>query len=104
MQSNILFCLSLVGYILLNLCLTTMLSYCTHIVPIGPKLTTPQLLLYRWYPLKYLARRDTFDHPYYFRRTIGRHALHQKMHMVSIRSYFYKINFIPLPYFHAHFS
>ena len=72
-----------------------MLSHCPNIVPIRPKFTAPQLLLHGRDTPKNLAGSQTFDHPHNFGRAIGRHRLHQKMYMISIRSNFKKEDLVP---------
>src|SRR5436190_17445264 len=76
-------------------------SYCIHIKPFRPKLSSPQFLLYFWMFLKYLSCNYTFYRLNYSRWTFHRNTLYQKMNMVCISPYFNKYNFISLRYFNT---
>ncbi len=67
--------------------LIPMLTYCTGIIPIGPKLSSPQLFLDMRTQAKHLTRCNTFYYRYQLRNNVRRNRLHQKMDVVLIRTY-----------------
>ena len=78
--------------------LIPMLTYCAGIIPIGPKLSTPQLFLDMRTQAKYLPRCDTFYYRYQLRDAVRRNRLHQKMDVVLIRAYLLKFYLVTLLY------
>jgi len=78
--------------------LIPMLTYCAGKIPIGPKLSTPQLFLDIWIQAKYLPRCDTFYYRYQLRDAVRRNRLHQKMDVVLIRAYLQKFYLVTLLY------
>ncbi len=78
--------------------LIPMLTYCAGKIPIGPKLSTPQLFLDMWTQAKYLPRCDTFYYRYQLRHAVRRNRLHQKMDVVLIRAYLQKFYLVTLLY------
>ena len=94
MQLLILFLPALLLYILAYHLLVPMLTDRADIIPCGPQLPSPQLLLYLRARRKDFSRRYTLYDLYYLLRAVYRHALHKKMHMVFVGSYFKKRNFI----------
>ncbi len=67
--------------------LIPMLTYCTGIIPIGPKLSSPQLFLDMRTQAKHLTRCNTSYYRYQLRNTVRRNRLHKKMDVVLIRAY-----------------
>jgi hypothetical protein len=63
----------------------SMLTHRTRKIPIRPKLTTPQGLLDLRLQPENLSRCQTFDDRHQLHHAITRYALHQEMHMVTIR-------------------
>jgi len=76
--------------------LIPMLSNRAREVPVGPKLPSPQLLLYlRTHP-EHLSRRYALDHRYQLRHAIQRYRLHQKMDVILVYPDFQKLYLIAL--------
>lgn len=101
MQLLILFLPALLLYILAYHLLVAMLTDRADVISSRPELPSPQLLLDLRVGGKDSSRRYTLYDLYYLLRAVGRHALHQKMHMVFVGSYFQKCNFISLTDFQA---
>jgi hypothetical protein len=67
-----------------------LISSTTHrryIVPIRPKLPSPQPLLYPRYPTENLLRRNTFDQPNHLTPGILWQKSAQQMHMILVKPY-----------------
>ena len=75
---------ALIADVLLNARFIAILPNRAHKIPVAPKLSSPQLLLYLWTRCQYLPCRNALDELHDFLRTIHRHRLYQEVHMVSI--------------------
>jgi len=79
-----------------------MFAHRAYKMSICPKLATPQLLFYFGVLFKYFLGKNTFYGCCYFCRAIHRYGLHQKMHMITFRTYLKKPYFISPAYTFAH--
>jgi hypothetical protein len=84
MQLDIFLGSTLFRHIFANLSFAAVLPNGTDIVTCGPKRPAPQLLLDAGRAAKDFTRRQALDDPDNLRRTVTRHRLHQKMHVISI--------------------
>ena len=82
--------------VLLNALFIAMLPHRAHEVPVAPKLSTPQLTLYFRTLPKYFPRHNALDDLHESLRTIHRHRLYQKMHMILVCPDLNKSHFVPL--------
>ena len=98
MKHRILFFLSLLFNILANCFFATMLANRIYVTPIGPKFSTPELLLYLWPLFKNFPCCYTLYNPRNLCWTIRRYRLNEKMYMIAIYAYFQKYYLIPLCY------
>src|SRR5829696_8891217 len=96
MQLLILFFPALLLYVLTYHLFVPVLPYRADEVSCRPQLSSPQPLLYFWAGGEDFSRRYTLYDLHYLLRAVHRHTLHQKMHMVFVRSYFKKLNLISL--------
>ena len=91
----------LILYICLNYFCIAVLANRVHIIPTCPKLASLQFLFNLWMLFENPFRCYTLYCLYYPFWRVTRHALHQKMNVVFICSYFYKIisyrSHIPVP-------
>ena len=97
-------------YLFVLLCVTTalplrvsrnhrpffVLTHRTREVAIAAKLATPKPLLHARTATKDLARCQTLDRSHHLRHALRSNALHQKMHMISVRSNLYKFDLVAL--------
>jgi hypothetical protein len=95
MQLLILFFPPLLLYVFTYHLFIPMLPYAADEVPIRPELSSPQLLLYLRAGSIDFSRRYTLYGLYNLLRTVHRHTLHQKMHVVFVCPYLQKRDFIP---------
>ena len=89
---------ALILYICLNYFCIAVLANRVHIIPTCPKLASPQFLFNLWMLFENPFRCYTLYCLYYPFWRVTRHALHQKMNVVFICSYFYKNYLIPFRY------
>src|ERR1043166_2811423 len=94
MQSLILFFPALLLDVLTDQLFIPMLTHRAYIVAIRPELSSPKLLFYLWARRKDFSRRYTLDRLHDLLRAIGRHTLHQKMHMVFVSPDFQKCDLV----------
>ena len=92
---------TLTSDVLLDARFVALLPYGTHKIPVAPKLSSPQLLLYLWTGCQYLPCRDALDDLYDSLRTIHWHRLHQKVHMVLVCTNFDECHLISFADFHT---
>ena len=104
MVNSCIFLFDSLGFdIVLNGVFISMPAYCIHIVALCPKFPTPKFLFYFRVQSENLFRCDTLYCPDYLRRAHRGNTLYQKMNMILVCSYLYKLNLVPLRYFHAYF-
>src|SRR3954447_13060470 len=89
--------------ILMNCIFVSMSAYGVHIVALCPKFPTPKLLFYFRMQPENLLRCNTFYCPNYLRRTHRGNTLYQKMNMILVCSYLYKLHLVSFRYFNAYF-
>ena len=98
MQNCIIFLYTLVSNILGYARFISKLAHGVHKVSIGPKLSTPKLLLHLWMLLDDLSCCQTFQR----RNDLGRahpgNTLYQKMNMIFVNPNLQKTNLITLRY------
>jgi len=78
--------------------LIPMFIYCAGKIPIGPKLSSPQLFLDLGTQSEDLLRRYIFDDRYQLRHAVYWYRLHQKMYVILIRTYLQKLYLVSLLY------
>ena len=83
-------------YILAYHLLVAVLTYRAYVIPICPKLPSPQLSLHFRAGCKYFSRRYTLYDLHYLLRAVHRHTLHQKMHVVFVCPYLKEGDLIPV--------
>ena len=96
MQLRIALFRALLPYLVANHFFIPVSSSRTDAVAFGPKLATPQTLLYRRDTMKDFTGRQTFDNLDNLGRTVTRHRLHQKMDVVFVRADFEQGDFVLL--------
>ena len=101
MQSLILFFPALLLDVLTDHLFIPMLAHRADIVAVRPKLSSPKLLLYLWARGKDFSRRYTLDRLHDLLRAIGRHALHQKMHVIFVGPDFQKRDLVAMANLHT---
>lgn len=94
---------TLTFYIRLYCRFITMFTHSIDIKTFCPKLSTPKLFSYFWMKSKYLFCRYALYYLNYFRGTIHRNTLYQKMNMILICPNLYKTNLITLRNSNANF-
>ncbi len=99
-----LFICALIGDIFLYALSISILTHSIRIEPTCPKFASPQKFLYIFVLLKYFARCYTFDSCYYSGYRHRRNTLYQKMHMVFIHTYLYKVYFETTGYIKANLT
>lgn len=82
--------------------LIPMLSYSTNKVYIRPELPTPKLLFYVRAPLEYFPDSNAFYDRYYPGQAVRWNRLHEKMHMIGIRTNLQKLHLITLLNFYTY--
>src|SRR5256885_1634090 len=90
-----LFIITLFMNIFLNYLFVCILSNRANIVPVSPKLPSPQLLFYFWMKTEKFPCSNTFYHLNYRFWRHHRNALHQKMNMIFICSNLQKMYLKP---------
>ena len=73
-----------------------LVSHCPCKIPILPKFSSPQLFLHFWKLLKYLAGRNTLQHPYYFRNRIPRWKAQEDMDVIQCHPHLLNLKTIML--------
>ena len=96
MQLLILFFPALLLDVLADHLLVAVLPDRADVIAICPELAAPQLFLYLRAGRKDFSRRDALDDLHDLLRAVHRHRLHQKMHMVFVRSDLQKPDLMPL--------
>ena len=96
MQLFILFLPALLLYVFAYHLLVAVLPYSADVIPGRPQMPSPQLLLHlRACGIDFSRCYALYD-LHYFLRAVHRYALHQKMYVVFVRSYFQERNLIPV--------
>lgn len=99
-----LFIVILVMNIFLNYLFVCILSNRVNVVPVGPKLPSPQLLFHFWMKTEKFSCSNTFYHLNYRLWRHHRNALHQKMNMIFICSNLQKMYLKPAFNIFAHLN
>lgn len=89
---------SLVLEVLLNYLFIWVLSDSIHIISACPKFAAPKHPFYFGMEPENLLGRDALDRTDYHFRSVRRNTLDQKMNLVAIKTYFQKMDIIPLLY------
>ena len=84
----------MIVYVLINRCIVSVLAHRAIKMHIGPKITSPQLLLHLWAALEDFSCSYAFEHRHNFHYDVSGHRLHKKMDVVLVRTYFPKIDLI----------
>ena len=71
-----------------------MTANCADEITISPEFPAPQLFLHMRTQAKHLPRRDALDQCYQFCDTVCGNRLHQKMHMILIRTDLHELQLV----------
>ena len=91
----LIFC-SLASNILSDRILIAMFPNCARKITVRPEFASPQLPFYLRATAEHFSCSEALYHSYDLRHAIRRNRLHQKMHMVLIRTYLQKFYLIAL--------
>ena len=101
-----------VYYLILLPLVFDIVSYCffiaistnrVDVVSTRPEFSAPEYFLNFRMSQKYFSTRDALDYLNNIFRPHHRHTLYQKMHMIFINSYFYKMYLVPFSYSYTSF-